>query len=285
MHKLKFKLNRNAFPIYGAIYTTCIGGCDSSFNEVLNIRNESIRNISQGNDTGYSSTFDELRSNNSNPPSVRNIGTQPPRVGNRTNLSENNTSIGLVRSQNTTRNNSNRSRNNANARKRTTSENDTWIDTNTFRSSNNDFRSPRSEQSKTWGDIDNDAVIMCRCHENAIQLTVRKEGPNQGINYTVQVDLLKNVSRFNTRFKIHISGRLFYKCAKPQGTGCDFFLWASDDPQQMQNSTNRGPNQRQAPNTSVQSSAYPSTSSTWGNSNTFTSPDSIMCRCNEPAKE
>lgn len=229
MHKLKFKLNRNAFPIYGAIYTTCIGGCDSSFNEVLNIRNESIRNISQGNDTGYSSTFDELRSNNSNPPSVRNIGTQPPRVGNRTNLSENNTSIGLVRSQNTTRNNSNRSRNNANARKRTTSENDTWIDTNTFRSSNNDFRSPRSEQSKTWGDIDNDAVIMCRCHENAIQLTVRKEGPNQGINYTVQVDLLKNVSRFNTRFKIHISGRLFYKCAKPQGTGCDFFLWASDD--------------------------------------------------------
>jgi len=31
-----------------------------------------------------------------------------------------------------------------------------------------------------WGNIDNDAEIMCNCHKTAIQLTVKKEGPNKG---------------------------------------------------------------------------------------------------------
>lgn len=44
-------------------------------------------------------------------------------------------------------------------------------------------------------------MIVCKCAENAVLLTVRKEGPN--------------------------TGRQFYKCPKPQGGGsCDFFLWA-----------------------------------------------------------
>lgn len=45
-----------------------------------------------------------------------------------------------------------------------------------------------------------DSVIVCQCNESAILLTVRKEGPN--------------------------TGRQFYKCGKPQGTGCEFFVWA-----------------------------------------------------------
>ncbi|XP_076233663.1 topoisomerase 3-alpha isoform X2 [Calliopsis andreniformis] len=258
MHKLKFKLSRNAFPIYGTTYTTCIGGCDPSFNEVMNVRNENIKKVNQGNDTGYSSTFDGSRSVSSNSLPVRNGFQQSHITGNRTNSSQNNTSVGLVRTQNSTRNNTNRSRNNTNKKRITTENDDAWIDTSSFSSSSNEFRSPRIEQSKTWGDIDNDAVIMCRCHETAIQLTVRKDGPNQG--------------------------RLFYKCAKPQGTGCDFFLWSSDNPQQMQANDNRGSNQRLTANTSYQSNTGASTS-TWRNNNASTSSNDVKCHCNELAKE
>ncbi|XP_076293388.1 topoisomerase 3-alpha isoform X2 [Lasioglossum baleicum] len=271
MRKLKFKLSRNAFPLLGTSYTTCIGGCDPSFNEVMNIKDENVKRGRQTtNDSGYSSTFDGSRSSAvSNPPPVRNSGDQQNRVRNRTNLSENNTSVGLVRPPN---NNNQRNRprdNNRNAKKQHDSKNnDTWIDTNHFNTSNNDFRQPRVQQSNAW-DTDNNAVIMCRCHENAIQLTVRKEGPNQG--------------------------RLFYKCAKPQGTGCDFFLWASDTAPQPQNSGNRNTNYMA---NTTNTYAGPSTSSTWGQSanssvrpgaswgqNDTSESGSIKCNCNQLAKE
>ncbi|XP_053988911.1 DNA topoisomerase 3-alpha isoform X1 [Hylaeus volcanicus] len=263
MHKLQLKLSRNAFPIYGTTYTTCIGGCDPSFNELLNIKDESVKIINRINDTGYDSMFDGSRSTIlSNPPPVRNNETRQPRVKNRSNLPKNNTSVELVRNQNSNRNNTSRSRNNnTNTKKRNTRTiDDTWIDTNTFTSSNTDSRLPSIEDSKTWGAIDNDAVIMCKCNENAIQLTVRKEGPNQG--------------------------RLFYKCAKPQGTGCDFFLWASDNGQEMQNNRNRNPNH--TPNvasTSNWPSTSVSTSSTWGRAETSTSLTNVNCHCNQLAKE
>lgn len=44
---------------------------------------------------------------------------------------------------------------------------------------------------------------MCSCNQPAVQLTVRKEGPNKG--------------------------KKFYKCTTGvQNGGCDFFLWAPD---------------------------------------------------------
>lgn len=44
---------------------------------------------------------------------------------------------------------------------------------------------------------------MCMCNQPAVQLTVRKEGPNKG--------------------------KKFYKCAVgAQNNGCDFFLWAPE---------------------------------------------------------
>ncbi|XP_018653105.1 putative prokaryotic DNA topoisomerase [Schistosoma mansoni] len=48
------------------------------------------------------------------------------------------------------------------------------------------------------GDSDN---ILCNCGHSAIQLTVKKPGPNQG--------------------------RLFYRCPGLAGNSCDFFLWKS----------------------------------------------------------
>ena len=158
---------RNAFPIYGTDYTTCIGGCNPMFNEVLNIKNENIK--SSVNDSGYRSTFDGIIVPNSS--SIRSSGTRPfSNTENKKNLSESNASIGFVRNQNNNRNREG-SRN-------IQQQNISWNNTNT---SFDDLRLSENEQSKIWGNIDDNAIIMCKCHENAIQLTVRKDGPNHGI--------------------------------------------------------------------------------------------------------
>lgn len=72
-------------------------------------------------------------------------------------------------------------------------------------------------------------TILCNCHEQAKQLTVRKEGPNQG--------------------------RQFYKCSKPQGTGCDFFLWAEEGaaPNTTQSRSNDQPSWNGGGNSSASS--------------------------------
>ncbi|CAL7941209.1 unnamed protein product [Xylocopa violacea] len=258
MRKLKFKLPRNAFPMYGTTYTTCIGGCDPMFNELLNIRSANIRSQIQTNDTGYRSMTDE--SIVSNPSPVRNSGSRPPpsNTENRINSHHNNTSAGLFRNQNINRNAGNA--NNAgnagrqkNVKRRNDSDNDAWIDTSDLSFSTTEIRSSGNEQNTRWGNIDDNA-IMCNCHENAIQLQVRKDGPNHG--------------------------RLFYKCAKPQGTGCDFFLWASDGPHQApSNTTSRGSNRILAPNTSDGSSTHVSS---YGGASTSHHTD-IKCNCNEAA--
>ncbi|XP_076756767.1 topoisomerase 3-alpha isoform X2 [Xylocopa sonorina] len=257
MRKLKFKLPRNAFPIYGTTYTTCIGGCDSMFNELLNIRSGNVRSQSQANDTGYRSMTDG--SIISNPSPVRNNGTRPPssNTQNRINSHHNNTSVGLFQNQNTNRNrggagNTGNTGRQKNTKRRNDSDNDTWIETSNAHSTTTEIRSSGNEQNTMWGNTD-DSAIMCNCHENAIQLQVRKDGPNHG--------------------------RLFYKCAKPQGTGCDFFLWASDGPHPAPSNTSRDSNRTLAPSTSAGFSAH---SSSYRGPSTSRQTD-IKCNCNETA--
>lgn len=162
---------RNAFPIYGTDYTTCIGGCDPMFNEALNIKNENIKSLISVNDSGYRSTFDGIIVPNSS--SIRNSGTRPfSNTENKKNLSGSNASIGFVRNQNNNREGS------RNIQQQNISKNNTWNNSNT---SPDNLRLSENEESKIWGNIDDNAIIMCKCHENAIQLTVRKEGPNHGI--------------------------------------------------------------------------------------------------------
>lgn len=176
MRKLKFKLSRNAYPLYGTSYTTCIGGCDPMFNELLNIKNENIKGVSQRNESGYYTMPDEPRSAIIlNSTVVRSGSSNSRSGGNKTNLSNTSTSVGLVRSQSSNRNTTSRS-NTTRVKKQTAPKSNT----SNFDSSFVNPRSAENEPGRTWGHIDNDAVIMCNCHENAIQLTVRKEGPNQG---------------------------------------------------------------------------------------------------------
>lgn len=91
-------------------------------------------------------------------------------------------------------------------------------------------------------------VIVCNCGQDALLLTVRKDGPNQG--------------------------RQFFKCSA--GT-CSFFLWA-DQPTQQGAQPSRGP----PPRTSQ--AAWPSL----GSGNTFGGGSGgqggqTMCGCNEAA--
>ncbi|CAK9834424.1 DNA topoisomerase 3-alpha [Anthophora retusa] len=253
MHKLKFKLARNALPFYGTDYVTCIGGCDTMFNEFLNIRSDSVRTQTQTNDTGYRSMSDGTPSNTVlNPPLIRdNYASSSSNVGNKTNLRGSNVSIGVVRNQGSSRNNTNGSRNKGNVKER----NDLKNDTNYADSVINELRLPRNEENRIWGNIDNDNTITCRCNENAVQLTVRKDGPNHG--------------------------RLFYKCAKSQGTDCDFFLWASENEHQIQIQPRRETNQTLTANTSAVSSLRIN-----DNRGASTSSNSdVKCHCNEMAKQ
>ncbi|XP_017884787.1 DNA topoisomerase 3-alpha [Ceratina calcarata] len=158
IRKLKFKLTRNLYTMFGADYTTCIGGCDPAFNEALSVKKDNI--ISQGrNVTDYSSLSNESVISNSRSNGTRGFSTQ------------NHASIGLVSgSQNQNRhNNTNRSTNTRprnNLKSRTSAEDISVPDDS------------RSNQDPRWSS--NDAAVMCNCHEAANQFTVRKEGPNQG---------------------------------------------------------------------------------------------------------
>lgn len=96
----------------------------------------------------------------------------------------------------------------------------------------------------------NSDVIVCNCGQDAVLLTVRKDGPNQG--------------------------RQFYKCS---AGNCNFFLW-SDQPSQQGAPVlppARGP-PLQAPQAS-QSSWYSSASSRNNSGNV----GQVMCNCNEVA--
>ncbi|XP_058851749.1 DNA topoisomerase 3-alpha isoform X1 [Acipenser ruthenus] len=107
-------------------------------------------------------------------------------------------------------------------------------------------------------------AVVCNCGQDAIILTVRKEGPNQG--------------------------RQFYKC----NTGnCSFFLWADQQPEEGHGSAGgRGfsnpPRSAARPSSGFGGSAGPSSSVTGrpGGNSRFSGGgggDAAVCSCNEPA--
>ncbi|KAG7209965.1 hypothetical protein KM043_011554 [Ampulex compressa] len=235
MHKLKFKIRRNAIPLYGNVHISCIGGCDPDFNEVLNIKDTSVKRQAQGNDTGYNSMDSMTGATTMSNTSVSHRNArQPP-------------------SSQNTRNRRPASNAKKNMKKDTFLEPDNFgsVANNPGPSSNSTAGnySAKDDKNETWGNIDSNAVIMCSCHENAIQLTVKKDGPNKG--------------------------RLFYKCAKPQGTSCNFFLWAA-------NETDTGDSGNQMRVANMNNNSFNHTD--WGNAGASTSSNDIMCACNQAAR-
>ncbi|XP_053654967.1 DNA topoisomerase 3-alpha isoform X2 [Cherax quadricarinatus] len=96
-------------------------------------------------------------------------------------------------------------------------------------------------------------AIVCNCNEDAIILTVRKEGPNKG--------------------------RQFYKCPKMQGQGCNFFLWADCGG----NTGSRENNDRNNEGGGEGSGSNKGTGRGF-NSNNAWDDGVIVCKCTIPAK-
>lgn len=194
MRKLKFKLVKNVIPLYGTSYTTCIS-CDIPFNETLNIKKDCIeqtRRASENSRNTWSSTYNSSTSQSSS-------HTQQQPMSSNTVFVRSNDNVGVagtsgISGRHTQSQHSNVSRlNRPNIDKRTRSNNrenhTSWVNSDDFNSSWDESDQSTSRDSRNanittnkWGNVDNNTVMMCNCHESAIKLTVKKEGPNKGNN-------------------------------------------------------------------------------------------------------
>lgn len=184
-------------PLYGTSYTTCIG-CDIAFNEMLNIKKDCIKQTGRANYTGHNNTRG-TESSTSNSSTSQSRSIQQP-ISNSTAFVRSNNNVGVIGTSGTSETQSqsqhsnvsqpNRS-NRPNASRNTISNNrenhTSWVNSDDFNSSWNRSDQSASRDSSntnnttnTWGNIDNNTEIMCNCHEIAIKLTVKKEGPNKG---------------------------------------------------------------------------------------------------------
>ncbi|KAE8747194.1 hypothetical protein FOCC_FOCC006060 [Frankliniella occidentalis] len=169
--KLKFRFKRGAcLPLYPDNYEGCVGGCDVTFIDKLSIR--PISDLAGTNSVAPRPTIANLGNNQRNPP-IANIGNNqrnPPSPPNR--------SSGI-------------SFNNRQPKP-----------TNSASGGNSASNASGLFQNRQ-NSVSSDNLVVCKCNIDAIQLTVRKDGPNQG--------------------------RQFYKCGN--NGGCDFFMWADETAQ------------------------------------------------------
>ncbi|KAJ8679286.1 hypothetical protein QAD02_015073 [Eretmocerus hayati] len=204
LKKIKVKLRRNAFPQYGSTYESCIGGCDEMFNNLMNVRLNNVRIQRDIGDTGYDSSA-SFRSNvtttTRQTPSITATPSQRP---NPPRSQANDTSWSGVSTQTRPPPPSGSSSSSW------IRPDDSWNDSGANSSSTaggrgGTGRGPVATNNTSgigaWS-AENEGDIVCHCHQPAKKLTVRKEGPNQG--------------------------RTFYKCVKPVGQDCNFFLWGSE---------------------------------------------------------
>lgn len=183
-------------PLYGTSYTTCIG-CDTAFNEMLNIKKDCVKQTGRANYTGHNNTRD-AESSTSRSRTSQSQSIQQQSISSAA-FVRNNNNVGMIgtsgisgrqpQSQHSNVSQPNRS-NRPNTDRNTISNNrenhTSWVNSGDFNSSRNRSDQSTSRDSRnanstiTWGNIDNNTEIMCNCHEIAIKLTVRKEGPNKG---------------------------------------------------------------------------------------------------------
>ncbi|KAJ8915993.1 hypothetical protein NQ315_016670 [Exocentrus adspersus] len=218
---LKMKFKRNPFPGEDNPTILCIGGCDLHVLETLNI---SVATVKQGNTDGSPN----IAVHNSN-----NL------------INSNNRSQG--------NNNTSRSRGSLNGNTSTTS------------TANNPppstlLNSPQININHSNSNATSEEEIVCICNNKALLLTVRKDGPNKGktfykcasstcnfflwapdddtnrsprrdnnssVNECLcncnQPAVLRTVSKEGAN-----TGRKFYCCQKPKGSGCNFFKWEDE---------------------------------------------------------
>ncbi|KAH0541196.1 hypothetical protein KQX54_021251 [Cotesia glomerata] len=279
LKKMKFKLRPGAFPIFGSSYETCIGGCDNTFNETMNINLSSVRRGAQSSDSGYTSNNNSTSSQSYRNSQASNLTSRSNNnnintSGGRGASASSNSSIGLVGFQNNSNNIRPSTFNNRDNPGRGSSNNYSNRNNNTKRNNNHwpddfpDTKRPKITKTPTGmnsSSIDDTESYSCNCHQPAIKLTVKKDGPNKG--------------------------RQFYKCAKPQDSSCGFFLWATDGPvtnesvfspppPPPQRNRNFGNNQMRPPNNSNTTAGKFNSSHGSNDGN-----DDVICVCGQPARK
>ncbi|KAG8549824.1 hypothetical protein GDO81_019626 [Engystomops pustulosus] len=199
VHKLKFKFKRGSVPpLMPLEFVGCIGGCDETLREVLD-----LKYLQGGN---------------------RAAPQSGPREGNHLHVNQSNNRMGNSRGGQSRQPPAKKEK----APKLVTPA----------------VPVPRAASSEN-------NEVVCNCGTNAVQLTVRKEGPNQG--------------------------RPFYKC---NGGNCNFFLWAdqeggaSGSAPPLQNSGGRPSNSFTNPRESV---GFRTGSGDMG------AEGQATCMCNQPA--
>ncbi|XP_063995529.1 DNA topoisomerase 3-alpha [Diachasmimorpha longicaudata] len=193
--KLRVMIRPGTVPLLGSQVDTCVGGCDQMFNEIMGIRETTIKRGAGLPDSGYGSNQNTQRSQRSTlgsvgaqsrpiggvppGPSTQSTGPRPPPAPPRPPNPGPRGPPGNTR--NSKRSSDSRSDPPGSKKPRV---------------------APSAPTSISQPPQNGVHAFMCDCRQPAIPLTVRKEGPNQG--------------------------RMFYKCSKPKDTGCNFFLWADD---------------------------------------------------------
>ncbi|XP_023711894.1 DNA topoisomerase 3-alpha isoform X2 [Cryptotermes secundus] len=256
VQKLKFKFRRGSLvPYYPDHYTGCVGGCDPHFLECLGVRLSSVRSV-QGTqaDSGLGSLDHSNGSRNCSssvssvtPLQTRQLGSDTMRRHGHGRGSTHGT--GSVYGGATPAWNINSSQHNE-------------VSVQTYNWNSGSRASAGSGAIRTPGVLENgnqhDNAIVCNCNVDALLLTVRKEGPNKG--------------------------RQFYKCGKPQGQGCNYFMWVDDE----NNPSLLGPgfdNGGSSTNTATASNTFSRPS--WGmhaTNQTGSGCDEVICQCGLPAK-
>ncbi|XP_073945480.1 DNA topoisomerase 3-alpha-like isoform X2 [Choristoneura fumiferana] len=259
--KLKFEWRNNSIShLYPPPYICCIGGCDTTFLELMKINISSVKAVPESrsqssvNNSNSTNASDSTRSNSnstrSNITRTNSVEVLPARQ----NWNQNNTNI-QAQNQNIVNQNQPRQPQPNQPRQFMPP-----LAANRAQNRPNAGAMPTPRTSD--GDDNN---VLCGCNQPAIMLTVRKQNAN--------------------------FGKQFYKCpiGKENG-GCDFFLWAPEsqtsqpaqnfDTPPATNSWNNDP-----PSNNI------STTRGWGITPSFSrdsfpgNDDDVMCNCGLPCKK
>ncbi|XP_067044937.1 DNA topoisomerase 3-alpha-like isoform X2 [Acropora muricata] len=206
VHKVKFKFKRGSVPPMMPLeYTGCVGGCDESLRELLELKDLTRLPSESGGSNSYvrggKSSHAGARGHqqSSNRGRGRGRGTTSKARGRGNGRSA--TAQGVTRPA---------QRGGFSANQSTRGEGRGFVPSGQTWQQNNSGRDASFQPGSGFNQFpstssfgrDDENCVVCTCGQPATKLTVKKDGPNKG--------------------------RPFYKCANRE-SGCGFFLWADDD--------------------------------------------------------
>ncbi|XP_060606708.1 DNA topoisomerase 3-alpha-like isoform X2 [Ruditapes philippinarum] len=262
VHLVNFKFKRGSvLPTIPTSYTGCVAGCDDILTTDIGIKvsrsstQTTQRNngpMRSQNDSGIGSSLNSSTSSVSS----RNYSTQSSTQS----VSARNSYPNTARTNQNTFNNSSFTS--------PPSQSNQWNYNRTNQNTARNYETSRTPlaplagSSGNSGNSESGNNVVCNCGNDAIQLTVRKEGPN--------------------------TGRQFYKCGS---SACNFFLWSDEA-----GNDGGGGGSGGGGHTTNRSSSTSYTSNRYTNNNNFNPPPSnhrnqntdpgeaVTCQCGQTAK-